>query len=443
MSINEFISDLEKSPKLKEFFNEPEKLIKSLKKLDNIIGMKKVKLQVIKQIKTFISTKAKGIYKEKDRKHCLLLGPPGCGKTTVGKILCEVWVAIGFIGGKVGDCNKKVNSFSKIQDELIRSQRQEIKDLKDKIRMCSGHMNKINRLPVVNKRAINSLIRIKDATNDKETVDTTIRDLSSANKIITQTNDIIKKIITHKNPLYNGFGIETDNAMMDHKQEDDVPFFAYNRDDLVSMYVGGTAHRCKKAMNDALDGVAYIDEAYNLCNDSSGFSDTYGREALTTINQYMDEHADKLIVVFAGYKNEIYNNLFRVQKGLESRFTNKFEIDKYTPEELTKIFIQRLKYSEWFIDETLELHKIIKDNFNLFEYQGRDMDTLAMYTKNIVSEKIYESIQNNQAFSSKITDLDDVRKAVEIFKQNMIRSEGINSGRPEDNIRRLIENLRS
>ena len=112
--------------------------------------------------------------------------------------------------------------------------------------MCSSHISKINRLPVVNKRAINSLIRIKDNTSDKEIVNNTIRDLSSANKIISQTNDIIKKIITQKNPLFNGFGVEADSSMIDHKQEDDVPFHAYNRDDLVSRYVGDTAHRVKK-----------------------------------------------------------------------------------------------------------------------------------------------------------------------------------------------------
>lgn len=443
MSINDFIKDLEQTPKLKEYFSDHEKLVVGLKKLDNVIGMKQVKAQIVKQLKTFVSAKAKGIYKETDRKHCLLCGPPGCGKTTVGKILCEIWVSIGFIGSKGGSCNRKVNSFSKVQDELIRSQRQEIKELKDKIRMCSNHVNKINRLPVVNKRIINNLIRIRESIPDQETINTTIRDLSSVNKIVTQTDEIIKKIIAHKNPLYNGFGIEADKSMMDHKQDDDVPFHAYNRDDLVSRYVGDTAHRCKKAMNDALDGVAYIDEAYNLCNDSSGFSDSYGREALTTINQYMDEHADKLIVVFAGYKDDIYNNLFRVQKGLESRFTNKFEIERYTPEELTQIYIQRLSYSEWYITNSPELQQIIRDNFSLFEYQGRDMDTLALYTKNIVSERIYESIQNNQKFSSTITDLDIVRKAVEIFRQNMIRSEGENANRPEDNLRRIFENLRS
>jgi SpoVK/Ycf46/Vps4 family AAA+-type ATPase len=443
MSIQEFLHDLQKKDsKLKDFFAEPDKLIKSLLKLDNVIGMKKVKSQIVKQIKTFISTKAKGIYKESDRKHCLLCGPPGCGKTTVGRILCEIWVSIGFIGRK-GSINKKVNSFNRVQDELIRSQRQEIKELKDKIRMCTGHINKINRLPVVNKRAINNLIRIKDSTTQKELINTTIRDLSSSNKIIGQTNDVIKKIIAQKNPFYNGFGVEADASMSStqEKDEDDVPFHAYNRNDLVSRYVGDTAHRSKKAMDDALDGVAYIDEAYNLCNDSSGFSDSYGREALTTINQYMDEHADKLIVVFAGYKDEIYNNLFRVQKGLESRFTNKFEIEDYTPEELVSIYVQRLGYSEWYIKETPELIKIIKDNFKLFKYQGRDMDTLALFTKNIVSERIYDSVQTGQKFSSTITDLDVVRMAVATFKSGMIgKVEEVNT---EDNLRRIFESLSS
>ena len=443
MSIVELVKDLEKKDsKLNSYFSDTQKLIVGLKKLDNVIGMRKVKNQIVKQIKTFISAKAKGIYRETDRKHCLLLGGPGTGKTTVGKILCEIWIAIGFIGGG-SNCNKKVSSFNKVQDELIRSQRGEIKELKDKIKMCSRHVSKINRLPIINKRIINNLIKIKENSSEKELIQSTIRDLSSSNKIISQTDDVIKKIIAMKNPLYAGFGIEADTSLSDTKSHDDVPFYIYNRNDVVSRYVGDTAHRVHKAMSNALGGVAYFDEAYNLCNDSSGFSDSYGREALTTINQFMDEHSDKLIVVFAGYKEDIYNNLFRAQRGLESRFTNKFEIEKYTSDELVLIYIQRLGYSRWYMDNTPELRQIIKDNYNLFEYQGRDMDTLALYTKNIVSEQIYDRIQAGEEIGNKIHDMDVVRKAVTIFKQNMVREPGFNSSDNTQNLRRLIENLRN
>ncbi len=330
MHIEEFITDLEKSSKFKELFKDSEKLIISLRKLDSMIGMNNVKIQIIKQIKAFIASKIKGIYNDKSRKHCLILGPPGCGKSKVARILAEVWVSIGFIGGK-STCNSKVDSFNKFQDELIRSQRQQIKDLKDKIRMCSNHVSKINRLTGVNKRAIGNIIKIKDKLKSENVsiANNITAELSASNKIIAQTNDIINRIITQKNPLYNGFGIEMDNTMSNTKQEDDVPFYVYNRDDLISMYVGATAHRCKKALNEALDGVAFIDEAYNLCNGSRGMEDSYGKEALTTINQYMDEHSDKLICYFLqDIKKYIYKNLFYLSNEvLEKSFSQiNFEI---------------------------------------------------------------------------------------------------------------------
>jgi len=236
-----------------------------------------------------------------------------------------------------------------------------------------------------------------------------------------------------------GFGIENDASLIDTKDSSDLPFYTYNRNDVVSRYVGDTAHRCTKAMTEALDGVAYFDEAYNLCNNANGFGDSYGQEALTTINQFMDEHSDKLIVVFAGYKEDIYNNLFRTQKGLESRFTNKFEIEKYNSIELTKIFIQRLRYAEWILSETPELQKIIKDNFDLFKFQGRDMDTLAVYTKNIMSEKIYDDILEGKNVANQINDLDVIRNAIEIFKQNMIKGVKTN----ENDLQRMVNMLRA
>lgn len=443
MYIEEFISDLEKSSTFKDYFKDPERLVSSLRKLDSMVGMTNVKIQIVKQIKAFIASKIKGIYDDKSRKHCLILGPPGCGKSKVARILAEVWVSIGFIGSK-STCNSKVNSFNQFQDELIRSQRQQIKELKDKIRMCANHVKNINRLTGVNKRAIGNIIKIKDKLKSEQLsiANNITTELSASNKIIAQTNDIIGKIIAQKNPLYNGFGIEMDANMTNTKQEGDVPFYIYNRDDLISMYVGATAHRCKKALNEALDGVAFIDEAYNLCNGSRGMEDSYGKEALTTINQYMDEHSDKLIVIFAGYKEDIYKNLFTVQRGLESRFTNKFEIEKYTPGELTKIYIQRLKLKKWYLEESAELHSIIKDNFGLFEFQGRDMDTLSDHTDAVISSEIYENILIGKSFSDKITNLDVVRKAIALFKQNMIKIENRNHD-DQESLRNLLQNLTS
>lgn len=420
MSIPEFLVELDKADsKIKGYFNNLPLLKSSLTQLDNVIGMKKIKAQILKQIKTYISNKAKGIYRESDRKHCLLCGPPGCGKTTVGKILCKVWVAIGFIGRDSSGVPKKVSTFNKAQDEMIRNQRQHINEYKDRIKTAVSNINSTSRVNMLCKRSINNLIRLKDGkTNNK--IDEIINDMSNAHNMLEEIQKVAPNLLKVKTNTMQGFGIEADNTMAESKDVGDLPFYVYNRNDVVSRYVGDTTHRCTKAMTEALDGVAYFDEAYNLCNDSNGFGDSYGRVALTTINQFMDEHADKLIVVFAGYKEDIYNNLFRAQKGLESRFTNKFEIEKYTPAELTKIFIQRLSYADWHLLESNTLHQIIQDNFELFKYQGRDMDTLALYTKNIMSEKLYDDILAGKNIPNQITDLDVVRRAVEIFRQNMI-----------------------
>lgn len=420
MSIREFLSDLDKTDsKIKNYFNNPTLLKSSLIELDDVIGMHNVKSQIIKQIKTYISAKAKGIYKESDRKHCLLCGPPGCGKTTVGKILCKIWVAIGFIGRDSSGIPKKVATFNRAQDELIRNQRQNIREYKDRLRTAVNTINSIGKASGLCKRTVANLILLKDGKSNNR-VDEIINDISNANNILEETHKIIPTLTKIKTNSMQGFGIESDTNLIDSKDASDLPFYVYNRNDVVSRYVGDTAHRCTKAMTEALEGVAYFDEAYNLCNNANGFGDSYGQEALTTINQFMDEHADKLIVVFAGYKEDIYNNLFRTQKGLESRFVNKFEIERYTSDELTKIFIQRLHYSQWRLNETPELKRLIKDNFGLFKFQGRDMDTLAVYTKNIMSEKIYDDILEGKNVSNQINDLDDIRNAIEIFKQNMI-----------------------
>ena len=437
MSIKEFIKDLNNDNlNIRKYFSNPEDLEISLLELENVIGMKKIKGQILKQIKTFISSNAKGIYRDSDRKHCLLCGPPGCGKTTVGKILCKIWVSIGFIG-KTGNKHKvKYPTFNKIQDELIRRQRVELTEYKSKVRGYKICMNNITKVSTINRRILNNLITQQHSINPN-VYESLMSDISSTLKILDKGHRDMMKTTSIESYIKNSIELSSDKSMEDTGEELDAPFNVYNRNDVISRYVGDTAHRCTKAMNDSLDGVAYFDEAYNLCNDSHGMSDTYGREALTTINQYMDTHSARIIVVFAGYKDDIYNNLFRVQKGLESRFTNKFDIEAYTAEELTKIFIQRLSKSSWKMEETPGLVAIIRENMSIFKYQGRDMDTLAMYTKNIVSENIYESVLRKEKIPDKITDLNIVKKAVAIFKQN-----SIGNVRERNDVDRVMDILR-
>jgi hypothetical protein len=91
------------------------------------------------------------------------------------------------------------------------------------------------------------------------------------------------------------------------------------------------------------------------------------------------------------------------------------------------------------LGETPELRKIIKDNFELFKFQGRDMDTLAIYTKNIMSEKLYDDILEGKVVPNQINDLDVIRNAIEIFKQNTIG--GVKKN--ENDLQKMVNMLRA
>jgi DNA polymerase III delta prime subunit len=416
MSIKEFITDLDKNQKLRGYFAKPDVLKESLNQLDEMIGMRQIKTQVVKQIKTFIASKARGIYKDNDRKHCLLLGPPGCGKTTVCRILCKIWIGMGFIGHQ--ENKSKIKGFDKLQDEIIRRQKKELKGLKDKIEAATRCVVNVSKVSNVCKRSLGVLLRNKNTIPGGD-YNMLYKNISGAASVLEQSSAIANKLMV--NNTKENYSMSVEAEMESTSKDPELPFYVYNRNDVVSRYVGDTSHRTTKAMNDALDGVAYFDEAYNLCNDSMGMSDTYGRDALTIINQYMDTHSDKLIVVFSGYKNDIYNNLFKVQQGLESRFTMKIEIEAYTSDDLTSIYIKELKVASIVMPDTPQLRALIRENYNIFKFFGRDMNTLAMYTKNVLADSSYENVLKGLPQDNVVSDLDVVRKSIEIFRENIIK----------------------
>jgi len=107
-----------------------------------------------------------------------------------------------------------------------------------------------------------------------------------------------------------------------------------DRSKLVAEFVGQTAIKTNRLIDDALDGILFIDEAYSLFNNQSG---DYGKEAIDTLLKRMEDERSRLIVFVAGYTDEM-NSFLESNPGLKSRFNRFFYFDHYKPEELLEIF---------------------------------------------------------------------------------------------------------
>ena len=105
------------------------------------------------------------------------------------------------------------------------------------------------------------------------------------------------------------------------------------RGDLVGKYVGWTAHTVKEKFRAAMGGVLFIDEAYSLLDDRSG---SYGDEAINTIVQEMENRREDLVVIFAGYPEEMERFLQR-NPGLRSRIAFHVPFSDYSVQELCEI----------------------------------------------------------------------------------------------------------
>ena len=107
-----------------------------------------------------------------------------------------------------------------------------------------------------------------------------------------------------------------------------------DRSALVAGYLGQTAIKTQKVIQEALGGVLFIDEAYSLAGEGE---DSYGKEAIETLLKGMEDHRDDLVVIVAGY-DELMHKFIDSNPGLRSRFNKFFHFPDYVGNDLLKIF---------------------------------------------------------------------------------------------------------
>ena len=193
-----------------------------------------------------------------------------------------------------------------------------------------------------------------------------------------------------------------------------------DRSGLVAGYVGQTALKTQEAVQKALGGVLFIDEAYALT--TRGPQD-YGQEAVETLLKAMEDHRDDLIVIVAGYI-ELMEEFVESNPGLESRFNRFIHFPDYTVEEMMGIFRMRCDKAGYTLAPEAgdELKRILaeksKDSIgfgnargvrNLFEKalsrQANRLAAMGQLTREQLMEIRAEDLEDASAEPEKDTDI--------------------------------------
>lgn len=169
-----------------------------------------------------------------------------------------------------------------------------------------------------------------------------------------------------------------------------------DRSSLVAEFIGETAIKTNKLIDSALDGILFIDEAYTLIPEDS--TRDFGREAVDTLLKRMEDDRDRLIVIVAGYTDEM-DRFIKSNPGLTSRFTRAFKFIDYTPEELYEIFHRTCEAGKYLLEEAAS-EKLMR----YFAYIYRSRSKTFGNARKI--RNVFEEIIRNQ--SARIAEVEDL-----------------------------------
>lgn len=346
--IKDFISDLDKleikDPKIINKIKNLELTKKSLMELDSsIIGMRQFKADVIKTIKDYIQSDDTS----DNRLHSVISGSPGCGKTTLAKILAKIYYSMGIIQKEASKRSFTTKTIQYIPEWVYGTTLILLLVLSQFLKLWWII------LPTILAIWIYAL-------------------------------------------FYSYRTIIQREKVVDNDLQDDY-FVFLTRADFIGQYIGHTAEKTKKVLSKCVGKIIFIDEAYSLVTSHPGSQD-FGHEALTTLLVWLDENRGKCILILGGYEDMINRTVFASQPGLKSRCHKIFHIDEYTGEELFLIFMKHLsskniKLTKSEYDRNKIINMFIKHR-DIFPYSGRDTERLMIYAKEIYNTTIFDAKVN-------------------------------------------------
>ncbi|MFW6281699.1 MAG: AAA family ATPase [bacterium] len=187
-----------------------------------------------------------------------------------------------------------------------------------------------------------------------------------------------------------------------------------DRGDLVGEYIGHTAQKTRKIINKSLGGVLFIDEAYSLAR---GGERDFGKEAIDTMVKSMEDHKEDLIIILAGYPDEM-EYFLKSNPGLSSRFAIKLNFPDYKIDELIKIAEIMYKKREYILNKSSKyyIYKKLSEIRNNEQING-NARSVRNFVENSIRQHAKRIINNKKLTRSDL---------MYITKEDLIGEEFIN-----------------
>ena len=185
-------------------------------------------------------------------------------------------------------------------------------------------------------------------------------------------------------------------------------FFEYMSRDLCGEYVGQTAPKTAAICRDAYGSVLFIDEAYALYNGES--NNDYGKEALATLISEMENHRDDMVVIMAGYRDDM-DKLMEGNAGLRSRMPYQIDFPSYSKKQLTEIYMLMVRKHFEYEPELEQTAANFFDSLDQSYVDSQDFAN-ARFVRNL-----YERTWSKAAIRSQMDGLETIRITSDDFRQ--------------------------
>lgn len=190
------------------------------------------------------------------------------------------------------------------------------------------------------------------------------------------------------------------------------------RSEMIGGFLGQTSIKTQKILTECIGGVLFIDEIYSFGSGEARGTDSYSKECIDCINQFMSEHKNDFCLIVAGYEKEIEKCFLSVNAGLNRRFNWKHVIKVYEPKELSEIAEKMLKDIGWKTKVTnKELEEIIKKEKEMFKHAGGSVENWISKVKLAHSRRVFPLDYKDKYILS----LEDFKEGLKRMKSNEVK----------------------